>query len=243
SLTPTTAPSTIAWEWRSIASSRRQSKAAIASARTGAPVESVTQFAPSKRRAPCAPPCPLKRWASASCRAAMRLMENAPASRNPARVEDERARQTMSVGGASERDATETTVQPRRVSPAPQATIATPEARARIAWRKAAPSAWRTRRSLTRAPRVSPRPEGTSGTPSIQYDDRHQPAVVQFLPMGGAAVAEEAALIGVGVEDEVLDPADPGARCAFGDIGDRASRDGSGRFEALGLDTNADERR
>ncbi len=39
------------------------------------------------------------------------------------------------------------------VSPSPQAMIATPEDSARIACRKAATSAWRRRRSLTRAPR------------------------------------------------------------------------------------------
>ena len=61
--------------------------------------------------APCAPPCPLKRCASASCRAARRLIEKAPASRSPASV-DERARQTISVGGVSERDDSAVTVQP-----------------------------------------------------------------------------------------------------------------------------------
>ena len=77
----------------------------------------------------------------------------------------------MSVGGASERDATETTVQPRRASPSPQATIATPEANNRIALRKAPLSAWRTRRSLTRAPRVSPKPERTWVTPlRVRFD-------------------------------------------------------------------------
>ena len=119
----------------------------------GAPVESVIHSAASKRRGPCTPLRPLKVWASASCRAASRLIENAPASRNPASVEDERARQTNSVGGASEREASDVIVQPRRTSPSPQAMIATPEDSARIACRKAAGSAWRSRRSLTLSPR------------------------------------------------------------------------------------------
>ena len=45
SLRLTTAPRTMAWEWRSMTSSTRQSKAAIASASTGAPVESVVHCA------------------------------------------------------------------------------------------------------------------------------------------------------------------------------------------------------
>ena len=118
-----------------------------------APVESVIHSAPSKRRTPWAPPWPLNRWASASWRAASRLIENALSWRNPASVVDERARQTKIVGGASESDASEVIVQPTRASPSPQAMIATPEASARIACRKAALSAWRRRRSLTLAPR------------------------------------------------------------------------------------------
>ena len=95
----------------------------------------------SKRRGPCAPPRPLNRLASASWRAASMLTENAPASLIPASVEDERARQMKSVGGVSDSDASEVTVQPSRASPSPQATIATPEHSARIAARKAALSA------------------------------------------------------------------------------------------------------
>ena len=49
SLRLTTAPSTIACEWRSMISSARQSKAATASESTGAPVESVIHCAVSKR--------------------------------------------------------------------------------------------------------------------------------------------------------------------------------------------------
>ena len=48
---------------------------------------------------PCTPPRPLKRCASASCRAASRLTEKAPASCKPASVEDDRARQMKRVGG------------------------------------------------------------------------------------------------------------------------------------------------
>ena len=47
----------------------------------------------------------------------------------------------MSVGGANASDASDVTVQPRRVSPSPQAMIATPEDSDRIACRKAALSA------------------------------------------------------------------------------------------------------
>ncbi len=46
-----------------------------------------------------------------------------------------------SVGGVSDREAIEVTVQPTRSSPSPQATIATPRESARIACRKAPLSA------------------------------------------------------------------------------------------------------
>ena len=56
----------------------------------------------------------------------------------------------MSVGGASDSEASDVIVHPTRSSPSPQAMIATPEDSARIAWRKAALSAWRDQ-SLTLA--------------------------------------------------------------------------------------------
>ena len=46
---------------------------------------------------------------------------------------------------------------------------------------------------------------------SIQYDSRHQPAVVRLAAMGCAAVAEESLFVGVRVERQVLESADPGA--------------------------------
>src|ERR1700729_3495060 len=54
---------------------------------------------------------------------------------------------------------------------------------------------------------------------SIHYDDRHQPAIVRLLPMRGAAIAEEAAFVGVGVEAKILEASDPRARGALGNIG------------------------
>src|SRR6185437_4866625 len=56
-------------------------------------------------------------------------------------------------------------------------------------------------------------------TSSIQHNDRHQPAVVRLLSMRGAAIAEESALVAVGVEAEVLELANAGAQGAFGYIG------------------------
>ena len=50
-------------------------------------------------------------------------------------------------------------------------------------------------------------------------DRRHQAAVVGLLAMRGAPVAEEARLVGVGVEAEVLEAGDSGPRGALGDIG------------------------
>src|SRR5271169_4066403 len=54
---------------------------------------------------------------------------------------------------------------------------------------------------------------------SIEYDSRHQAAVVRLLAMGCAAIAEEPPLVGVSVERQVLESVDPGARRALGDIG------------------------
>src|SRR5271157_2605619 len=52
-----------------------------------------------------------------------------------------------------------------------------------------------------------------------ERDRRDEPAVVGLLAMGRAAVAEEAVLVGVGVESEILEPADARAGGAFGYIG------------------------
>src|SRR5574337_77417 len=151
----TTAPRTMACECRSITSSMRQSKLASASARIGAPVASAVQRAPSKRRTPCTPLRPLNLCASVSWRAVKRLTENAPASRIPASVAEARVRQMKRVGGVSESEANDVTVAPVRVSPSPQATIATPADSARMALRNAAGSAWCRRLSLTISPRHS----------------------------------------------------------------------------------------
>src|SRR5580693_1369683 len=53
---------------------------------------------------------------------------------------------------------------------------------------------------------------------SIHDDNRQEAAIVRLLAMGGAAIAEEPALVGVGVEAKILEPSNPRARSAFGDI-------------------------
>src|SRR5208337_4962574 len=54
---------------------------------------------------------------------------------------------------------------------------------------------------------------------SFQHDRGHQPAVVRVLAMGRAAVAKEPPLVGVGVEAQILEAADPRARRALADKG------------------------
>src|SRR5271165_4693718 len=54
---------------------------------------------------------------------------------------------------------------------------------------------------------------------SFQHDRGHEPTVVRLLAMRRAAVAEEPPLVGVGVETEILEAADPRARRALGDKG------------------------
>src|SRR6478736_2639083 len=60
---------------------------------------------------------------------------------------------------------------------------------------------------------------GTRVRGSSHDDDRDQPPIVWLLAMRGAAIAEEAALVGVGVEAKILEASDPRARRALGDIG------------------------
>src|SRR5580704_9408057 len=53
---------------------------------------------------------------------------------------------------------------------------------------------------------------------SIHDDNRQEAAIVRLLAMGGAAIAEEPALVGVGVEAKILEASNPRARSAFGNI-------------------------
>ena len=66
---------------------------------------------------------------------------------------------------------------------------------------------------------------------------RHEPAVVGLAAMGRPPVAEKARLVRVGVEPQVLEPADAGAGGALGDIGleveHRMPRPAAGNEEAL----------
>ena len=107
-------PMTIAWVWRSRISSTRQSIAASASPSSGAPVTSVDPVALAKRAAPCTPPRPAKRSASASCRAPRILTAKAPHSRRRASVVALRSMQTSSEGGVSDSEESAVAVQPAR---------------------------------------------------------------------------------------------------------------------------------
>ena len=47
---------------------------------------------------------------------------------------------------------------------------------------------------------------GPSG--SIHHDDRQEPTIVRLFPVRGAAIAEEPAVVGVGVEAKILEASD-----------------------------------
>ena len=75
-----------------------------------------------------------------------------------------------------------------------------------------------------------------AGVSSGERDRRHQAAVVGFLAMGGAPVTEEARFVGVGVEAEVVEAGDSGARRARGDVAVEVERRSPG-VDALGEET------
>ena len=122
---------TMAWVRRARISSTRHSSTASAPSSRGAPV---LADAPGARREAVGAAAE-KRRATGSCASLRKFNENSAHWRNRRKVEPSRCRLTISDGGVSDSEATAVATQPARPEPSPQATMATPVAKARIARR------------------------------------------------------------------------------------------------------------